>query len=76
MLRLAVIGLAVLGTAACTTAPAGTKSASTEAATDGTTQATSPDEEKICRDMGTTGSYGPRHVCKTKAQWAKIDALG
>jgi len=25
--------------------------------------------------MGTTGSYGPRHVCKTRAEWAKIDAL-
>jgi hypothetical protein len=71
MLRLAVIGLFVVGTAACTAAPANLKSA----AADPTAQAASPEEQKICRDMGTTGSYGPRHVCHTKAQWDKIDAM-
>jgi hypothetical protein len=75
MLRPALIGLLVIGTAACTAAPGAPKSVSTEAAADGGSQAASPEERKICRDMSTTGSYGPRHVCHTKAQWDKIDAL-
>jgi len=74
MLRPAVIGIFALAASACTTAPANLKSASAEASAD-SSQAASPDEEKVCRDMGTTGSYGPRHVCKTRAEWAKIDAL-
>jgi hypothetical protein len=76
MLRLAVIGLAVLGATACTTAPAARSGVSSEAAANADSQAASPQEKKICRDLGTTGSYGPRHVCKTRAEWAKIDALG
>lgn len=75
MLRLAMIGLLAVGAAACTTAPANPKTASSEVASDGGAQAASPQERKICRDLGTTGSYGPRHVCKTKAEWDKIDAL-
>jgi hypothetical protein len=75
MLRLAVIGLFLVGAAACTAAPGNLKSASSEASADPATQAASPEEQKICRDMGTTGSYGPRHVCHTKAQWDKIDAM-
>jgi hypothetical protein len=75
MLRLAVALSFALGAAACTTAPGGTKSLSTEAASDPAAQAASPEEKKICRDLGTTGSYGPRHVCHTKEQWEKIDAL-
>jgi hypothetical protein len=46
-----------------------------EAAADPATEAASPQEQKICRDLSTTGSYGPRHVCHTKAEWEKIDAL-
>jgi hypothetical protein len=75
MLRIAVIGIFAFGAAACTTAPGGTNSLSTEAAADPATQAASPEEKKICRDMSTTGSYGPRHVCHTKAEWDRIDAL-
>ena len=74
MLRLAVMGIFALGAAAYTTAPANPKSASADASAD-SSQAASTDQEKVCRDMGTTGSYGPRHVCKTRAEWAKIDAL-
>jgi hypothetical protein len=76
MLRIVLIGLLAAGAAACTTAPTGAKSASSEVASDAGAQAASPQEHKICRDLGTTGSYGPRHVCKTKAEWDKIDALG
>ena len=75
MLRPALIGLLVIGTAACTAEPGAPKSASSEAAADSAAQAASPEERKICRDLSTTGSYGPRHVCHTKAQWDKIDAL-
>lgn len=75
MLRPALIGVLILSAAGCTTAPGPPKSAS-EAASDPTAQAASPQEQKICRDLGTTGSYGPRHVCHTKEQWDKIDALG
>ena len=71
MLRPALIGLLVFGASACVTAPR----SATEAAADPASQAASPEEQKICRDMSTTGSYGPRHVCHTKAQWDKIDAL-
>jgi hypothetical protein len=74
MLRPALISLLLLGSAACTTAP-GAQRASAEAATDPATQAASPEERKICRDLSTTGSYGPRHVCHTQAEWDKIDAL-
>jgi len=76
MLRIVLIGLLAAGAAACTTVPGNPKSASSEAAANSDTQAASPQERKICRDLGTTGSYGPRHVCKTKAEWDKIDALG
>jgi len=75
MLRPALIGLLVIGTAACTAEPGAPTSASSEAAADPAAQAASPEERKICRDLSTTGSYGPRHVCHTKAQWDKIDAL-
>ena len=75
MLRPALIGALVFGAAACTTAPGAPKSAS-EAASDPAAQAASPQEQRICRDLSTTGSNGPRHVCHTKAQWDKIDALG
>ena len=75
MLRLAVIGFLALGAAACTTSPSNLKSASTEASTDQAGQAASPDQQKTCRDLATTGSYGPRHACHTQAEWDKIDAL-
>lgn len=75
MLRLVLIGFLAVGAAACTTAPGNPKSPSSEVASDGGAQAASPQDPKICRDLGTTGSYGPRHVCKTKAEWEKIDAL-
>ena len=71
MLRPALIGSLVLGAAACTTAPKTVP----EASFDPAAQEASPEEQKICRDMSTTGSYGSRHVCHTKAQWDKIDAL-
>jgi hypothetical protein len=74
MLRPALIGLAALGITACTTAPPSGRGVS-EAAADPATEAASPQEQKICRDLSTTGSYGPRHVCHTKAEWEKIDAL-
>jgi hypothetical protein len=60
--------------AACATAP-GRGTSVSEAAADPSAQAASPQEQKICRDLSTTGSYGPRHVCHTKAEWEKIDAL-
>ena len=72
MLRPALIGILVLGASACATAP----KTGDEAAADPASQAATPQPQKICRDMGTTGSYGPRHVCHTKEQWDKIDALG
>lgn len=74
MLRPALIGLFVFCAAACTTAPSAPKTVS-EASSDPAQRASSPEEQKICRDMSTTGSYGSRHVCHTKAQWDKIDAL-
>jgi hypothetical protein len=74
MLRLALIGLVAIGAAACTTVPASPGETS-EAAADPAPQAASPQAEKICRDLSTTGSYGPRHVCHTREQWEKIDAM-
>lgn len=74
MLRAVLIGSLVLGAAACTTAPSAPKTVP-EASSDPAAQEASPEEQKICRDMSTTGSYGSRHVCHTKAQWDKIDAL-
>jgi len=76
MLRLVLIGLLAAGAAACTTASGNPKAPSAVVASEAGAQAASPDQRKICRDLGTTGSYGPRHVCKTKAEWDKIDALG
>lgn len=62
--------LLVLAAAGCTTAMA-PQSASTADDKGEAGQAT-----RVCRDMSTTGSYGPRRVCHTEAEWKKIDALG
>lgn len=73
-MRLVAFAFFSLGLAACSTLPQQTKSASTEAAADIGAQPGAA-EKKICRDLSTTGSYGPRHACHTKAEWEKIDAL-
>jgi hypothetical protein len=76
MLRLVPLALMLLADAACSTSVPRTQSASSEATAEGAPGANSPDQRKICRDPSTTGSYGPRHVCRTKAEWDKIDANG
>jgi len=66
--------LFALSLAACSAAPQEPKTASTNATADADVEPATA-EKKICRDLSTTGSYGPRHACHTKAQWEKIDAL-
>ena len=60
--------------AACATTPQTQASASTQAAPAEQVAATTG-ERKICRDVSTTGSYGPRHECHTSSEWKKIDEL-
>ncbi len=31
-------------------------------------------EKKICRSSGSTGSFMTKRICRTKAEWAAIDA--
>ena len=73
-MRLVAFAFFSLGLAACSTVPQQPKSAATEAAADKVVQPAAA-ERKICRDLSTTGSYGPRHACHTQAEWEKIDAL-
>ena len=73
-MRLVTVAFCLVGLPACSTLPEKPKSASTEAAADESSNP-APAKKMICRDVSTTGSYGPRHECHTKAQWEKIDAL-
>lgn len=74
ILRLIATCLSVIALGACSAAVQPPKSAATEADSAANAE-TAPAEKKICRDLSTTGSYGPRHACHTKAEWEKIDAL-
>jgi hypothetical protein len=73
-LRLLAFVLFSFSLAACSTVPQEAKGTSTEAAAETGVQPAAA-EKKICRDLSTTGSYGPRHACHSKAEWEKIDAL-
>nr|WP_250890117.1 hypothetical protein [Sphingobium nicotianae] len=33
-------------------------------------------EKKVCRSDTTTGSIMPKRICRTRAEWAAIDAQG
>ena len=75
--RLCVVGaiaLLPLGLSACATTPQNPASASATPAASQQAQSATP-EKKICRDVSTTGSYGPRHECHTASEWQKIDDL-
>ena len=62
------ISLLLIAAAGCTTAT-GPQSVSS------TGDKSEAGQARVCRDMSTTGSYGPRRVCHTEAEWKKIDAL-
>lgn len=74
MFRRVTSSLLVLAAASCSSQVQTPRSVSTQAAADGAAVAPAS-EKKECRDLSTTGSYGPRHACHTKSEWRKIDAL-